>query len=131
MEGNCFTISTVFYFTMENMDQEIGNELESTLVDASVEDVMILIEAVVQSTLQQIANNSDVHVDITSRAKSNAVYCKNEKVVRLKKKTVKRRLSEGKRYQGMWKVLQICYSLLKNKKQLNQRELYYMNADVV
>lgn len=115
---------------MEYVEIENEEELLKTFFDASPEDVKREIELVLEETLRQIQSNQEVSFSVIARTNANAVYCKDTHTVRLRKGTLKRKLTDGKRYQGVWKVLQICYSLMESKKQLNQRELYYMNTDV-
>ena len=115
---------------MDVLESSNSDELLTSFVDANPSDVQLAIEKVVETTLQQLINEDEVAFSVIARTKSNAVYCKEEQSVRLKHHTVKRKLSDGKKYQGIWKVLQVCYTLAKSKNQLNQRELYYMNTDV-
>lgn len=112
------------------MDTANDEELLNTFFDASPEDVKRTIEAVVETTLHQLTTAEEITLNVIARTNANAVYCEKEQSLRLKQGTVKRKLTDGKRYQGIWKVLQTCYSLQKSGKQLNQRELYYMNTDV-
>ena len=106
-------------------------ELTDTAFEATPDEVQQRIEDEVASFLQLLRECEEPAMSVTSRANNNAVFCKREKHIRLGTTTVKRKLSDGKRYQGMWKVLQACYALMKERKTVNQRELYYLNTDVV
>lgn len=107
-----------------------GIQLAETVADASSEDVMNRIEEKVASFVAQLAAGEEPSLPVITRNKSNAVFCENEQTIRLRLKSTRRKLTDGKRFQGIWKVMQICYSLRKENKTINQRELYYMNTDV-
>lgn len=115
---------------MEFIDTAEDRELIQTFFDATPEDVMKLIEQIVVSLLKQVTQEEEPSLDVVARSNKNAVFCKREQQLRLRLGTVKRRLSDGKRFQGLVKILQICYALGKERKTVNQRELYYMNTDV-
>ena len=115
---------------MEFIDSTEDRELIQTFFDATPEDVLKLIEQTVLSLLKQISQQEEPSLSVVARSNKNAVFCKREQQLRLRLGTVKRRLSDGKRFQGLVKILQICYALGREKKTVNQRELYYMNTDV-
>lgn len=115
---------------MDVLESSNSDELLTSFYDANPNDVQLAIEKVVESTLQQLVHEDEMSFSVIARNKSNSVFCKEEQSVRLKHHTVKRKLCDGKKYQGIWKVLQVCYTLSKTNNQLNQRELYYMNTDV-
>ena len=123
--GNCH------YDKMEESSSATDVELTDTAFEATPDEVQQRIEDEVASFLQLLRECEEPVMSVTSRASNNAVFCKREKHIRLGTTTVKRKLSDGKRYQGMWKVLQACYALMKERKTVNQRELYYLNTDVV
>lgn len=112
---------------------ECGDDIQlaETVADASSEDVMNRIEEKVASFISQLASGEEPSLPVITRNKSNAVFCENQQTIRLKLKSTQRKLTDGKRFQGIWKVMQICYSLRKENKTINQRELYYMNTDVM
>lgn len=116
---------------MEESSSATDVELTDTAFDATPGEVQQRIEDEVASFLQLLRECEEPAMSVTSRANNNAIFCKREKHIRLGTTTVKRKLSDGKRYQGMWKVLQACYALMKERKTVNQRELYYLNTDVV
>ena len=115
---------------MEFIDSTEDRELIQTFFDATPEDVLKLIEQTVLLLLKQITQREEPSLSVVARSNKNAVFCKREQQLRLRLGTVKRRLSDGKRFQGLVKILQICYALGREKKTVNQRELYYMNTDV-
>ena len=115
---------------MEFIDSVEDKQLIQTFFDASPEDVIELTDKIVVELLQQLVQRKEPTLSVVSRSTSNAVFCKKEHQLRLCLGTVKRRLSDGKRFQGLIKVLQMCYTLRKEKKSANQRELYYMNTDI-
>lgn len=115
---------------MEFIDSVEDKQLIQTFFDASPEDVIELTDKIVVELLQQLVQRKEPALSVVARTTSNAVFCKREQQLRLCLGTVKRRLSDGKRFQGLIKVLQMCYTLRKEKKSANQRELYYMNTDV-
>ena len=116
---------------MENCNSLADTELTDTQFDATPEEVGTMIEDIVASFMMQLRNDDEPTLSVVSRTNKNAVFCKQEQQVRLGNTTVKRKLSDGKRFQGMWKILQTCYSLMKGHKSVNQRELYYLNTDVI
>ncbi|KAK8818515.1 hypothetical protein WA577_003818 [Blastocystis sp. JDR] len=115
---------------MEESSSATDVELTDTAFEATPDEVQQRIEDEVASFLQLLRECEEPAMSVTSRASNNAVFCKREKHIRLGTTTVKRKLSDGKRYQGMWKVLQACYALMKERKTVNQRELYYLNTDM-
>lgn len=116
---------------MDQVDTSNDEELLDTFFDATPEDVKHHIESIVETTVQRLVQDKEIAFSVIARTNSNAVYCAKDHKLRLKQGTIQRKISDGKRYQGMWKVLQICYALMISGKQLNQRELYYMNTDVL
>lgn len=115
---------------MEFIDSTEDRELIQTFFDATPEDVVKLIDQIVLSLLKQMKQEEEPSLSVVARSNKNAVFCKREQQLRLRLGTVKRRLSDGKKFQGLVKILQICYALGREKKTVNQRELYYMNTDV-
>ena len=115
---------------IEYIESEEDAQLISTFFNASSDDVMRLIEEKVGEFLQQLAAGVEPSSEVITRSSGNAVFCKREQYLRLKLGKTKRRLTDGKRFQGLWKVLQTSYSLCKERKSANKRELYYMNTEV-
>ena len=105
-------------------------ELVEPFFDATPEDVMRLIETIVRNFFHQLRQREEPSLSVISRSNGNAVFCSKEQHLRLRLGISKRKLSDGKRFQGIWKVLQCCYGLRRKGKSVNQRELYYMNTDV-
>lgn len=115
---------------MENCDSLADAELTDTQFDATPEEVKAMIEDTVAALMIQLRDSEEPTLSVVARTNKNAIFCKKEQQVRLGNNTVKRKLSDGKRFQGMWKILHACYSLMKEHKSVNQRELYYLNTDV-
>ena len=115
---------------MEESSSATDVELTDTAFEATPGYVKQRIEDEVMRFLELLGKDEEPAMLVTSRGNNNAIFCKKEKHIRLGKTTVKRKLSNGKRYQGVWKVLQVCYTLMKEQKSVNQRELYYLNTDV-
>lgn len=115
---------------IEYVESEADAQLISTFFSASPDDVMRLIEDKVGDFLLQLAFGEEPYAEVITRTSRNAVFCNREQYLRLKLGKTKRRLTDGKRFQGLWKVLQASYSLCKERKNSNKRELYYMNTDV-
>lgn len=115
---------------IEYVDCEEDAPLIETFFDASPEDVMHLIEGEVDHFLRQLTTSQEPSMPVITRSRANAVFCRKEQYIRMKLRTTRRKLTDGKRFQGLWKVMQICYNLCRERKSINQRELYYMNTDV-
>lgn len=135
-QSDSLTFGGKTYFQMDSskeieyVDCEEDTPLIETFFDASPEDVMHLIEREVEHFLQQLTTNQEPSMSVITRSRANAVFCRKEEYIRMKLRTTRRKLTDGKRFQGLWKVMQVCYTLCRERKSINQRELYYMNTDV-